>query len=29
VTKIEVGGYAVPVGGGWFDGELLRAIGTT
>jgi trans-2,3-dihydro-3-hydroxyanthranilate isomerase len=26
VTKIEVGGYAVPVGGGWFDGELLRAM---
>lgn len=28
VTRIEVSGYAVPVGGGWFDGELLRAIGT-
>jgi trans-2,3-dihydro-3-hydroxyanthranilate isomerase len=28
VTRIEVGGYAVPVGGGWFDGEVLRAIGT-
>ena len=27
VTRIEVGGYAVPVGGGWFDGELLRTIG--
>ena len=27
-TRIAVGGYAVPVGGGWFDGELLRAIGT-
>ena len=26
VTRIEVGGYAVPVGGGWFDGELLRAM---
>jgi trans-2,3-dihydro-3-hydroxyanthranilate isomerase len=25
-TRIEVGGYAVPVGGGWFDGELLRAM---
>jgi len=25
VTRIEVGGYAVPVGGGWFDGQLLRA----
>jgi trans-2,3-dihydro-3-hydroxyanthranilate isomerase len=25
VTRIEVSGYAVPVGGGWFDGELLRA----
>jgi trans-2,3-dihydro-3-hydroxyanthranilate isomerase len=24
VTRIEVGGYAVPVGGGWFDGDLLR-----
>jgi trans-2,3-dihydro-3-hydroxyanthranilate isomerase len=29
VTRIEVSGYAVPVGGGWFDGELLRAEGTT
>jgi trans-2,3-dihydro-3-hydroxyanthranilate isomerase len=29
VTRIEVSGYAVPVGGGWFDGELLRATGTT
>jgi trans-2,3-dihydro-3-hydroxyanthranilate isomerase len=28
VTRIEVSGYAVPVGGGWFDGELLRAVGT-
>lgn len=28
VTRIEVSGHAVPVGGGWFDGELLRAIGT-
>ena len=27
-TRIEVGGYAVPVGGGWFDGELLRAMVT-
>jgi trans-2,3-dihydro-3-hydroxyanthranilate isomerase len=26
VTRIEVGGFAVPVGGGWFDGDLLRAI---
>jgi trans-2,3-dihydro-3-hydroxyanthranilate isomerase len=25
VTRIEVSGNAVPVGGGWFDGELLRA----
>jgi trans-2,3-dihydro-3-hydroxyanthranilate isomerase len=24
VEAIEVGGYAVPVGGGWFDGNLLR-----
>lgn len=24
VERIEVGGFAVPVGGGWFDGELLR-----
>jgi trans-2,3-dihydro-3-hydroxyanthranilate isomerase len=29
VTRIEVSGYAVPVGGGWFDGELLRATPTT
>jgi trans-2,3-dihydro-3-hydroxyanthranilate isomerase len=29
VTRIEVSGYAVPVGGGWFDGELLRATSTT
>lgn len=28
VTRIEVSGHAVPVGGGWFDGELLRAIAT-
>jgi trans-2,3-dihydro-3-hydroxyanthranilate isomerase len=28
VTRIEVGGFAVPVGGGWFDGELLRAMVT-
>lgn len=27
VTRIEVSGHAVPVGGGWFDGELLGAIG--
>jgi trans-2,3-dihydro-3-hydroxyanthranilate isomerase len=25
VTRIEVSGHAVPVGGGWFDGDLLRA----
>lgn len=25
VEKIEVSGFAVPVGGGWFDGALLRA----
>jgi trans-2,3-dihydro-3-hydroxyanthranilate isomerase len=24
VERIEVSGFAVPVGGGWFDGELLR-----
>jgi trans-2,3-dihydro-3-hydroxyanthranilate isomerase len=24
VERIEVGGFAVPVGGGWFDGDLLR-----
>jgi trans-2,3-dihydro-3-hydroxyanthranilate isomerase len=29
VTRIEVSGYAVPVGGGWFDGELLRTSGTS
>jgi trans-2,3-dihydro-3-hydroxyanthranilate isomerase len=29
VTRIEVSGYAVPVGGGWFDGELLRATRTS
>ncbi len=29
VTRIEVSGYAVPVGGGWFDGDLLCATGTT
>jgi trans-2,3-dihydro-3-hydroxyanthranilate isomerase len=28
-TRIEVSGYAVPVGGGWFDGELLRTSGTS
>jgi trans-2,3-dihydro-3-hydroxyanthranilate isomerase len=28
VTRIEVSGYAVPVGGGWFDGEVLRAMET-
>jgi len=28
VTRIEVGGHAVPVGGGWFDSEMLRAIVT-
>jgi trans-2,3-dihydro-3-hydroxyanthranilate isomerase len=28
VTRIEVSGYAVPVGGGWFEGELLRGRGT-
>jgi trans-2,3-dihydro-3-hydroxyanthranilate isomerase len=28
VTRIEVSGYAVPVGGGWFDGELLRNTAT-
>jgi trans-2,3-dihydro-3-hydroxyanthranilate isomerase len=29
VTRIEVSGYAVPVGGGWFDGELLRTMETS
>jgi trans-2,3-dihydro-3-hydroxyanthranilate isomerase len=29
VTRIEVGGYAIPVGGGWFDGELLRGSGAS
>jgi trans-2,3-dihydro-3-hydroxyanthranilate isomerase len=29
VERIEVSGYAVPVGGGWFDGGLLRATATT
>jgi trans-2,3-dihydro-3-hydroxyanthranilate isomerase len=29
VTRIEVSGYAVPVGGGWFDGGLLRTIAAT
>jgi trans-2,3-dihydro-3-hydroxyanthranilate isomerase len=29
VTRIEVSGYAVPVGGGWFDSELLHAMDTT
>jgi trans-2,3-dihydro-3-hydroxyanthranilate isomerase len=28
-TRIEVSGYAVPVGGGWFDAELLSTIGTS
>ena len=23
IERIEVGGFAVPVGGGWFDGDLL------
>ena len=27
VERIEVGGFAVPVGGGWFDGGLLRTKG--
>jgi trans-2,3-dihydro-3-hydroxyanthranilate isomerase len=27
VERIEVSGSAVPVGGGWFDGELLRGTG--
>jgi trans-2,3-dihydro-3-hydroxyanthranilate isomerase len=26
VARIEVGGFAVPVGGGWFDGDLLRGL---
>jgi trans-2,3-dihydro-3-hydroxyanthranilate isomerase len=26
VVRIEVGGFAVPVGGGWFDGDLLRGL---
>lgn len=25
VEQIEVSGYAVPVGGGWFDGDVLQA----
>lgn len=25
IEKIEVSGFAVPVGGGWFDGDLLRS----
>jgi trans-2,3-dihydro-3-hydroxyanthranilate isomerase len=29
VTRIEVSGYAVPVGGGWFDGGLLSTMGTS
>ncbi len=29
VTRIEVSGHAVPVGGGWFDGELLGTTGTS
>jgi len=28
-TRIEVSGYAVPVGGGWFDAEVLSTIGTS
>jgi trans-2,3-dihydro-3-hydroxyanthranilate isomerase len=28
VEKIEVGGFAVPVGGGWFDGAVLTATGS-
>jgi trans-2,3-dihydro-3-hydroxyanthranilate isomerase len=28
VERIEVGGFAVPVGGGWFDGDLLRTTDT-
>jgi trans-2,3-dihydro-3-hydroxyanthranilate isomerase len=28
-TRIEVSGYAVPVGGGWFDAELLSSKGTS
>jgi len=27
VERIDVGGFAVPVGGGWFDGDLLRRQG--
>lgn len=27
VERIEVSGFAVPVGGGWFDGDLLRRRG--
>ena len=26
VTRIEVSGFAVPVGGGWFDGDLLHGL---
>jgi trans-2,3-dihydro-3-hydroxyanthranilate isomerase len=29
VKRIEVSGYAVPVGGGWFDAELLSSMGTS
>ena len=29
VECIEVGGFAVPVGGGWFDGDLLRTTGNS
>jgi trans-2,3-dihydro-3-hydroxyanthranilate isomerase len=29
VTRIEVSGYAVPVGGGWFDGAVLRTTETS
>jgi trans-2,3-dihydro-3-hydroxyanthranilate isomerase len=29
VTRIEVSGFAVPVGGGWFDGVVLRTTETS
>jgi trans-2,3-dihydro-3-hydroxyanthranilate isomerase len=29
VTRIEVSGYAVPIGGGWFDGAVLRTTATS
>jgi trans-2,3-dihydro-3-hydroxyanthranilate isomerase len=29
VKRIEVSGYAVPVGAGWFDAELLSSMGTS